>query len=220
MSRQKAQDNRQKMQMLRPPARSRGFTLIELVVVTAIIVLISAVVLANQNKFGGQVLLQNFAYDLALSIRQAQVYGIAVARTAGNNPKFNSFGIHFDISQPTSYDIFSDTNQNGVEDNTGACDGTGECVQRMNITRGYSISGIYVTTSGQGETPGNKKLDVLFQRPEPDALISWTDGSSGTHNCITASNCALIARIQLQSPRNDIMSVTVNANGQIAVVNQ
>src|SRR3989338_1063071 len=59
----------------------KGFTLIELLVVTGVIIVVSGVVLANQNKFGGQVLLQNFAYDVEISIRQAQVYGLAVARS-------------------------------------------------------------------------------------------------------------------------------------------
>src|SRR3989344_8294101 len=83
---------------------SAGFTLIELLVVTAIIVVVSGVVLANQNRFGGQVLLQNFAYDVALSIRQAQVYGLAVARAgSGGTATFGtSYGIHFEIDDPST----------------------------------------------------------------------------------------------------------------------
>src|SRR3989344_1409035 len=54
--------------------KTKGFTLIELLVVSAIVVMLATVILSSHGKFGGQVLLQNFAYDVALSIRQAQVY--------------------------------------------------------------------------------------------------------------------------------------------------
>src|SRR3989344_9303934 len=53
----------------------RGFTLIELLVVTGILVLISGLVLANNTRFGGAILLKNLAYDVGLSIREVQVYG-------------------------------------------------------------------------------------------------------------------------------------------------
>lgn len=191
---------------------NHGFTLIELLVVTAIIVIVSAVVLANQNKFGGQVLLQNFAYDVALSIRQAQVYGLAVkgATTTSNIIFPTAYGIHFDIAKPTTYDLFADRIQkNGIED-------TGENVQTMNIRRGYSISSLCIN----GVLPCNAdSIDIIFQRPEPDALISWKNSSSGSHNCLGSSaECATFAKVVLTSPRGDTMSVTVNNNGQITVV--
>ena len=63
--------------------RRRGFTLIELLVVVAIIVVITGLILANSNKFGGQTMLQNLSYDIALSLREAQVYGISVRSNSG-----------------------------------------------------------------------------------------------------------------------------------------
>ena len=49
-------------------------------VVTAIFVILSAVVLANNSRFGNVIVLQNLAHDISLSVREAQVYGIAVRR--------------------------------------------------------------------------------------------------------------------------------------------
>lgn len=195
----------------------RGFTLIELLVVTGVIVVVSAVVLANQNRFGGQVLLQNFAYDVALSIRQAQVYGLAVVRVgSGAGSSFSaSYGMHFDSSSTNNlnkkYNLFADTNKNGLWE-------TGEDVapSPYNIGRGYLISklcspaGTDINCTSGTVVP---KLDIMFIRPEPDALIS-----ADSLSCISsAANCKASARIVLKSPRGDTMSVSVQANGQIAV---
>jgi prepilin-type N-terminal cleavage/methylation domain-containing protein len=79
---------------------SRGFTLIELLVVTAILVIVSGLVLANHSRFGGKILLQNLAYDMALSVRQAQVYGISV-RQFGAGTYSAGYGIRFSTSVPT-----------------------------------------------------------------------------------------------------------------------
>ena len=187
-----------------------GFTLIELLVVTAIIVIISTVILANNSKFGGRVLLENFAYDLALTLRQTQVYGIAVSRF-GTNTFTAGYGMHFDITSSNNakqYTLFADaTTANGLYD------APSELVSTFLITRGYSITKLCATPTAGTENCTYTTLDVLFQRPEPDAMIS----PGGASCIITNSNCQASARIQLVSPRGDTMSVTVQANGQIAV---
>src|SRR3989344_6847475 len=75
----------------------RAFTLVELVVVLAIFTLISSVVLANHSRFNGSVLLGSLAYDIALSIREAQVYGLSVKQhtVAGVGQFQIGYGIHF-----------------------------------------------------------------------------------------------------------------------------
>ena len=190
---------------------NQGFTLIELLVVTGVIIVVSGVVLANQNKFGGQVLLQNFAYDVALSIRQAQVYGLAVARSgSGSSATFGtSYGIHFDIDDSKVSHLFADIDKNGIETVS-----EGERVQTMNIRRGFYISDLSINLGGTSD-PGKNSVDIIFQRPEPDAKISWTDGT--VHNCILGDACATATTITLKSPRNDYMQVTVDLNGQISV---
>ncbi len=187
-------------------ARNAGFTLIELLVICAILVVITGVVLVNNSKFGGQILLENLAFDMALSVRQAQVYGISVQRF-GASTYSAGYGVHFDAANPSSYLLFADAVQaNGLYD-------TGELVTTNSLDRGFKIASICATQSGQPEVCGLTRLDVIFKRPEPDAYIS----SSGASCPLQLGSCDESARIIVQSPRGDNDSIVVNVNGQISV---
>lgn len=190
-----------------------GFTLIELLVITGIIVVISTIVLANNNRFGGVVLLQNLAYNIALSIREAQVYGISVQRFQTGT--FSAgYGVHFSLSSPDTYVLFADAIQeNGLYDCPQPGTDNCELVQTTTISSGYSIRDICVSPVSGSEICGVDKIDVLFKRPEPDAWIS----SSGISCVLNNSSCAQAAHIQIVSPRSDVMNVYVEANGQISV---
>jgi type II secretory pathway pseudopilin PulG len=196
---------------------SRGFTVIELLVVTAIIILLSGVILASSNRLGGRVLLQNLAYDVALSMRQAQVYGVA-GRRDGSATYSPGFGMHFDMDQPKSYSLFSDTlTHDGIYEPTEDISPS-----PFNIGRGFVIKRLCAPagTALLDCTPVSR-LDILFVRPEPDAFIS-TEGTpfafdSKDHVVGTAAFPS--ARIVLSSPRGDMMSVIVSSNGQINVTN-
>jgi prepilin-type N-terminal cleavage/methylation domain-containing protein len=188
----------------------RGFTLIELLVVTGIMALISGLVLVNNNKFGGAVLLQNLAYDMALSIRQAQIYGISVQRF---NTSFGAaYGMHFDANSGSgnaSYELFADAllPANGTyecpQPGTVNC----ELVQSTTLSRGFTIQSLCATPPGQTEVCGVETLDITFERPEPDAFIR-APSYAGLNES---------ARIRVSSPRGDVKDITVEANGQISV---
>ena len=204
--------------------QQKAFSLIELLVVVGIIVIVSASILANNSQFGGKVLLQNFAYDLALSVRQAQVYGISVKKFTTNTgvSTFTSgYGMHFDVSNKLagqSYILFADAlTINGLYDQN-------ELVDNNLISRGFYITQLCTTPistnvetcidSNSVSSPSNPlTLDILFKRPEPDALISFR----GVSCVLTPLNCATNARIVVISPRGDLMSIKVQANGQITV---
>lgn len=174
----------------------------ELIVVTGIIVVISGVVLSSNARFGGAITLRNLAYDVALSVREAQVYGISVRRF-GLGDFTSGYGMHFRTSSPSSYILFADA----VTAN-GLYDGSGELVESLSIGRGFEISDLCVTIgTSPTETCGISKVDILFQRPEPDAQIRFNDGTSLNQRI----------RVVLSSPRGDTASVLVEATGQISV---
>jgi prepilin-type N-terminal cleavage/methylation domain-containing protein len=58
--------------------QQKGFTIIELVVSVAIFAFMTAFLVARYGTFNQGVLLTNLAYDVALTIRNAQSYGLNV----------------------------------------------------------------------------------------------------------------------------------------------
>ena len=167
-------------------------------VVTAIFVILSAVVLANNTRFGNRVVLENLAHDIALSIRQAQVYGIAVKRT--DTGVFNvGYGMHFTANAP-SYELFADLNDNGVYD-------VGETVKLSTLASGYRIDDICARASGSIDTCGLTEINILFIRPEPDALIRRSLGAFLDQK----------ATIVVKSNRDDTARIITDASGQISV---
>lgn len=185
---------------LQPPA-SQGYTLIELLIVTGIFIIISSVVLANNARFGGKITLENFAYDVALSIRQAQVYSIAVRRV-GSNDYGSAYGMHFDTGSANTYELFADSvSINGLYD-------PGELLQSTNMNGGYRIGDICVRIVGAlGETCGLTRLDIVFKRPEPDAYIR-SNASPTLHEA---------GRVIITSPRGEMADIVVEATGQISI---
>jgi prepilin-type N-terminal cleavage/methylation domain-containing protein len=184
---------------------SRAFTLMELLVVTGIIVIISALLLVNHNQFGGRALLENLAYDVGLSIRQAQVYGIAVRQYGSGNFDVG-YGMYFDAALPTRYDLFGDADASGIAE-------PGESIppSPYTIGRGYFIYKLCAPAGSDAETcTAVSRLDILFRRPEPDAYI----GKNGVSGVAQPQESA---RIVFRSPRGDETSVVVEVTGQISV---
>ncbi len=192
-----------------------GFTLIELLVVTTILIIITSIVLANNNRFGGVILLENLGYDIALSIREAQIYGISV-RQFGSGNFGVGYGMHFLINSPKTYVLFADAiTKNGLYD---GCPSESSCelVESTDIQRGYFIAGLCVPAGRDSDSCIRvSRADILFKRPEPDACISKDRISAITGNYI-CTRAQESVRIIIGSPRGDRMSVVVEATGQIA----
>jgi hypothetical protein len=173
--------------------------------VVGILAVISSILLANHNKFGGKVLLRNLAYDIALSVRQAQVYGIS-ARSFLGAGFAAGHGLYFDLSEGNNFFFrFTDTNSDGLYTPGGS-----EWVETYNIGNRYLIDRICVPDGGSGEDCSVNTLNILFQRPEPDAIINATVAGGGYEQYDRA-------RIVLISPQEDMLSVLVETTGQISV---
>jgi hypothetical protein len=170
-------------------------------------VLITTVVLVNQNRFGGNILVGNLAYDIALSIRQAQVFGLGVREFGVGTGQFDiGYGVHFDISDPTTFRIFADINRNKVYD---AGDGTQEL---FTVGNGYRIIQLCATPASGSEIcngGGNiTTLDIDFVRPDPDAYIRVNAKNNPAYRQ---------ARITVSSPNGITREVTVESTGQISI---
>jgi len=195
-----------------------GFTLIEMVVVSAIMLVITTFVLFQQAKFDSVTLLRSLTYNVALSVRQAQVYGTSVRESAPGSGIFGKgYGIHFAASLPctggawTCYVIFSDNNGNGAYD-------TGEALPTFTLGRGYAVSRLCATIAGgvtQHCTPAVDRLTIFFRRPNPEACFSTNQAGSCAVGAAAAYSAAYIQLTSLGG--TDTRSVKVSSTGQIDV---
>jgi prepilin-type N-terminal cleavage/methylation domain-containing protein len=202
-------------------AREAGFSLLELLAVTAIFVILTGVVLANNTRFSSKVVLQNLAHDIALSIREAQVYGIAVRRCdplvtancAAINQYDIAYGMHFcradstSCANPSAFELFVDIDNDARYD-------PGETVLATTIANGYAITGLAVFDADSGAETDVEELHVAFRRPEPDACIQGDFDDDNNFNCDSPYGRA---RVTVQANNGDTAEVFVEITGQISV---
>lgn len=150
--------------------------------------MISAVVIFQFRSFDSQLLLRNLAYEIALTIREAQALGIGVRGVGGDFS--TAYGAHFEPG--TGYLLFRDDNENqeyNEEDDT--------MLSSYTIGRRNEIVDLCV-----GSTCDRASLDVMFLRPDPDAIFN----PSGTE-----------AQVIVGSPSGNTRIVRITSTGQIAV---
>ena len=177
-----------------------------MMVVTAIFVVLTSVVLANNSRFGNVIILQNLTHDIALSVRESQVYGIAVRRyDPSSGPGIFSYGYGVHFAPGTTFELFADVNANGKWD-------AGETVKQTTMSGGFTISDVCAPAGDCGKS----RVDVLFKRPEPDACISvsGTVSLAGDGHCISTVQRT---SVEISSARGDTAQVTIEASGQISV---
>lgn len=180
-----------------------GFTLVELLVSIGIFAVVTSVAVANHTDFNGSVLLTNLAYEIGLSVRQAQIYGITVKGTALDATKFDSgYGMRFDMSTPTRYYLFEDVTPPDHYCDMSECGASYEnVVETFYIQRGNRISKICVDSDCSPTV-----LDISFVRPNPDAYIRVGGVSYGKAEICVFSPIAGTKR-----------KVIIESTGQISV---
>jgi len=179
-----------------------GFTIVELMVTTGIFALITSIMLVRDAQFNNTIRLSNLTYEVALVVRQAQIFGTGV-REYGSGDFNVGYGVHFDTANNKSFIFFADANKNNIYD------GTPEIIEIINIRGNNFISKFCVFSLKGNETcsDSGSKLDILFKRPSHNAIIS-SDIILGLNES---------ARIYISSTTGDEKSVLVKFVGQISV---
>jgi prepilin-type N-terminal cleavage/methylation domain-containing protein len=209
-------------------ALSRGFTLIELMAVISIMLILTGTILFQQNRFDSSTLLRTLAYSIALSMRQAQVYGTSLREDVGGS--FNqlntnqstaasAYGLYF--SGANSYLLFADSNSNGVYDV-----GTDVIVKTYVLNPGYNIYDYCITASGSNNlycssTSDISNMTIIFKRPNTDACIEA--GGKVSDACApgaTPAETYTSAYIRVVGPTGsatDTRRTTITLTGQIFI---
>lgn len=207
-------------------SKRRGFTLIELLVSISIFVIMTALLVAKYSAFNNSVLLTNLAYDIALTLRTAQTYGLSVQGynnayqypygvaicTLSNCPDPTGAGLTFDNKRII---MFADASPS---DSGGAFDNSDYKISAYNIKRGATIYQIcFITGSGGTNCTTVKRVDITFIRPNPDAVICLS-ASKDPNPCVSATHSDYV-KIIVRAPDATTRSVVIRKTGQISVEN-
>lgn len=192
----------------------RGFTAVELLIVIAVVTMLTAVFLLQQRQFDSSTILRSLAYRTALSIREAQTYGVSVRFAGGATPApAPAYGIYIASDAPTQYILFADYDNDRQYD-------TGEAVEVFTLRNGYAISRVCAkptTASEKCSTDNNiNALAILFVRPSTDACIATSD-NIGTCRAGVGGEDYATSSIRIRAPGGATRSITVTNTGQISV---
>lgn len=193
---------------------SSGFTIVELLVVLAIIITITGVTLTSQSSFNKTFTIANTAYDVALTLRSAQTLGIS-SRSVGGSISNIGYGIHLQRGIVNIFTLFADTDPPPAANNchrlpsggsTAPNAQSGDCIydsnndtkiKDYNIGNGVFISDFCALMPG-GWTCANtldmslQMLDIVFSRPNLDPFIHANGNpdinENGAKACIVLSS--------------------------------
>lgn len=173
-----------------------------------IVTVIMSVVFYNQAKYSEAPTLENLAADVAITVRQASVYGLSVRVTPGSNDFSSGYGLAFDRGNAGDYIFFADKNRNQYYDSGWTCPSSSECLKKTGLTYGVD-SLCYIPTSGS-EVCNVGRVDITFYRPDPEAFFRF-DGQTiaGVKG----------ARMRFRSPNGSIRSVVVYTTGHVSIRN-
>ena len=145
---------------------SYGFGLIELMVSISIMTLVSTVILVKNRSFNNALLLRNQAYEIAFSLRQAQLMAVSGTKISGTGR--NLYGIHFNVAAAPGngqYRMF--------QDNQGAKYWYDASVDAPIGTVGIIDKNFILDiTNGAGSGSGiPNTLSITFERPNFDGIF-------------------------------------------------
>ena len=186
--------------------RSGGYTAIELIVVTSIIIIISTIVLLGFGVLNDSVALNRSSRDLAVVLRRAQNMALAVTGVSAiGNEVPPAVGIQLTQGAST-YLLFADRAGSFRDYKYGASDG--EFIQSLRFDRNV-IAYQFLDVDGDPISPAEGVLHIIFSAPEADLRI--TDGN-GNGDPKWAK-----VDIIFRSPSGKTKILTVRESGQISV---
>lgn len=196
---------------MRATHQRSGFSLVEVLVLSAIVALISSVVLFNFTGFGETTALNRATRELALAMRQAQNVSLSIHQVGGVVPPFAGVKISTSALDADGYTIFGDLNDpdsDGTPDGNKLFDAPPDVrIDGATFGRGIAVSALK-NGAGATITPAGNTVNLLFSPPE--ARVSFSDGGGNT---LTETAIEVV----LKSPSGNTRSVVVRISGQIAI---
>lgn len=136
-------------------ARSRGFTLVELLISVAIIMILSLTLYAQQSKFDSSIYIKNTAQQIALAIRESQTY--SVSSVGGSE---GTYGIHFS-NNSKEFTFFQDSNGDGIYASS-----TDKMIKTHRLKGSNQIGNKSIVSNTNSYDCST--LTITFKRPNPE----------------------------------------------------
>ena len=186
--------------------KQAGFSLIELMVAISIATFVVSAVLLQFRVFDSVIVLKGFAYEMALTIREAQVF--AVSAGIGRNDTFdNPYGIYLDLDNPTEYILFENSNPSVDM----AYDSSDYIVERYELDNGFQFNQICL----DAVCSSAREVSIVYERPEFDAIFAAWNSAGGS----IATGAVSEVSIRLESTQNpaQYFDVIAGVTGQVSV---
>ena len=159
--------------------KKNGFTLIEILIVVAIIGMLSAIVFIGLRGKEDDFTIQRSAHKLDLDIGRAKELTMR-AEDFGAVPSRGGFGVHFEIND-NYYILFADVNENRIFDAM-------ELYEKIELEQGVTITSL-----------SQNPLTIVFIPPDPTVRISGgltsatiTLGINSLIEAVNVNNAGLI----------------------------
>lgn len=195
-------------------SNNKGFTLVELLVAIAIFTVMTSILVVKYGGFSEGMTLTNLAYDIALTLREAQSYGINssdAGSLTGAPGKFDTaYGAYFNVGNRTRFTLYGDYDAADTGGKVGYT-GSNENIRVMTMKQGNRLDYLCVRL-GTGSCATNINIiDIQFKRPDPSPIIyAGTNANSLTKNWD-------YAEVRVVSPNKSYRKVVVRTSGQISV---
>jgi len=186
-------------------SQKKGFSVVELIVVVAIIGIMSAIALANYSSHNERVSIQGAVEQVALSVRQAQASAVGAREYPQASGNFDTgWGVYFHTTTPTDYIFFADPAHTSLYNGSLSCTAINNCVERVFYKQGYTTKEICVGASpGSLDCTTYNVLSIVFTRPNLGPTIRPT----------LASGTFPYAEVRLQSPKGLVKTMAIWSTG-------
>ncbi len=199
----------------------RAFTLIELMVSLAVIIVLTTILLYRYPETAVRLTLANASHTAALLVREAQVRGSAIDSI---NSSLGGYGVYVALAQSNRLVLFGDLVDSSIPKPYGIPVGDGlfqsgspinETKTTTTLPSRYVISKLCVGSGfpfscNGSSTPAITSLTISFTRPNPIPFIYVNNASTTNYSA---------ACIELRSPQaplsGHVRSVQVFASGMI-----
>lgn len=213
-----------------------GVTLIEMLVVVAIIAIVSSVIMFNYSDFSSNVSVRNLSQEIALAVRKSQTYATSVRSIDGTNitdsSAFGGYGISFSTSETVTspnlpgykrFVLFVEVPPFGQDPDglyyqngevCGSPNTQQECAEVFSINTADKVVAICAdpaSTTILTDCTTTGSVDISFRRPSPDARIKYRSEAG-----VLDENVGHVL-IVLESAKGLKRGITVWNTGQISV---